>query len=109
MSILKRGLSGAPVKRLQQKLGIDADGAFGPGTEKAVKEFQKANSLTADGIAGPDTLYGDGSARAGLVAKRLTRRPGEKNCSNRSAIGADGKFGSGHPQSGDGVSKSQRT
>jgi len=66
MSILKKGLKGAPVKRMQEKLGvtaelqtglgIDADGKFGPGTEKAVKDFQAANGLTADGMAGPNTL-----------------------------------------------------
>lgn len=34
---------------------IDIDGAFGPVTETAVKSFQKANGLTADGIVGPNT------------------------------------------------------
>ena len=47
MSILKRGMSGAPVKRLQKKLDIDADGIFGPGTENAVKAFQEANGISA--------------------------------------------------------------
>ena len=56
MSILKRGLKGAPVKRLQEKLGISADGDFGPGTEKAVKAYQQSNGLSVDGIAGPDTF-----------------------------------------------------
>lgn len=32
------------------------DGIYGSGTEKAVKKFQKANGLTADGIAGKATL-----------------------------------------------------
>jgi len=36
MSILKRGMSGVPVKRLQEHLELDADGIFGAGTEKAV-------------------------------------------------------------------------
>ena len=60
MSILKKGLKGAPVKRLQEALGIDADGDFVPGTEKAVREFQKANGLAVDGIAGPGHLHRNG-------------------------------------------------
>lgn len=43
------------VKKLQELLGITADGLFGPGTEKAVIAFQKANRLDADGIVGPRT------------------------------------------------------
>lgn len=55
METLKKGSKGESVKTLQTALGIKADGDFGPGTEKAVKEFQKKNSLTADGIVGPKT------------------------------------------------------
>lgn len=32
-----------------------ADGDFGPGTEKGVRDFQRRNGLTPDGIVGPDT------------------------------------------------------
>lgn len=32
-----------------------SDGAFGPGTAQAVKDYQAANSLIDDGIVGPDT------------------------------------------------------
>lgn len=53
--LLKIGSSGEDVKKLQQKLGIGADGSFGPGTEKAVKGWQSANGLTADGIVGDAT------------------------------------------------------
>jgi peptidoglycan hydrolase-like protein with peptidoglycan-binding domain len=53
---LKRGSTGDAVKQMQQKLGIPADGDFGPGTEAAVKKWQAANGLTADGIVGPKTL-----------------------------------------------------
>jgi len=41
---------------MQAKLGIKADGDFGPGTEAALKKWQAANGLTADGVAGPKTL-----------------------------------------------------
>lgn len=53
--LLKVGSRGEDVKKLQEKLGLKADGAFGPGTEKAVKEWQSKNGLTADGIVGPGT------------------------------------------------------
>lgn len=58
---LRRGDSGADVRELQQLLqqaGHDpggVDGSFGPQTEAAVKAFQTARSLTADGIVGPLT------------------------------------------------------
>jgi putative chitinase len=53
---LRRGSTGEAVKQMQQKLGITADGNFGPGTEAAVRKWQAANGLTADGIVGPRTL-----------------------------------------------------
>ena len=56
MSTLRRGDEGALVTKLQQKLGVDAIGKFGPKTETALKAWQAANGLAADGIAGPFTL-----------------------------------------------------
>ena len=53
---LRKGSKGEGVKMMQEALGIGADGAFGPGTERALKAWQAANGLTADGIAGPKTL-----------------------------------------------------
>ena len=53
--LLKIGSKGEDVKKLQAKLGTTADGSFGPGTEKLVKEWQTANGLTADGIVGDGT------------------------------------------------------
>jgi putative chitinase len=53
--LLKVGSKGEDVKKLQEKLGITADGSFGPGTEKKVKEWQSANGLKADGIVGSGT------------------------------------------------------
>lgn len=53
---LRRGMKGNDVKRMQQALGITADGDFGFGTDAALKKWQRANGLTADGVAGPATL-----------------------------------------------------
>ena len=47
--ILKNGSTGSNVKLLQEFLNIQADGIFGKGTTKSVKEFQNTNGLTADG------------------------------------------------------------
>jgi hypothetical protein len=44
------------VRALQKKLGVKADGVYGPKTRAAVKRFQRANGLDVDGIAGPQTL-----------------------------------------------------
>jgi putative chitinase len=53
--LLKVGSKGNEVKQLQEKLGLTADGSFGPGTEKAVKAWQTANGLKADGLVGDGT------------------------------------------------------
>ena len=53
---LRKGSKGDDVKQMQAKLGLAADGDFGPGTEAALKKWQAANGLTADGVAGPKTL-----------------------------------------------------
>ena len=53
--LLKKGSNSDDVKKLQEKLGLSADGIFGAGTEAKVKEWQAANGLTADGIVGDGT------------------------------------------------------
>jgi N-acetylmuramoyl-L-alanine amidase len=54
--LLSRGSKfGNEVRYLQGLLGIKADGVFGPGTERAVTEFQKRSGIAADGIVGPQT------------------------------------------------------
>jgi putative chitinase len=55
-TILQRGSRGPEVQAMQRVLGLVADGDFGPGTERALKEWQQRNGITADGIAGPITL-----------------------------------------------------
>ena len=53
--LLKVGSRGDDVKKLQEKLGLAADGAFGPGTEKAIKKWQIDHDLTPDGLVGEGT------------------------------------------------------
>jgi putative chitinase len=56
MSTLRRGDEGPLVVKLQEKLGVEAIGKFGPKTEAALTAWQLSNGLQADGIAGPFTL-----------------------------------------------------
>jgi putative chitinase len=53
--LLKNGSKGDDVKKLQEKLGVEAIGTFGPKTEAAVKAWQKANGLKDDGVVGDTT------------------------------------------------------
>jgi lysozyme len=57
MDTLRNGDEGQQVKALQKLLdaGLTIDGIFGNATEAAVKDFQGANALTADGIVGVNT------------------------------------------------------
>jgi peptidoglycan DL-endopeptidase CwlO len=41
---------------VQQKLGISADGVYGPQSRSAVKAFQARNGLEVDGVVGPATM-----------------------------------------------------
>jgi putative chitinase len=68
--ILKVGSEGADVKKLQEKLGVEAIGKFGPKTEAAVKAWQKANGLKEDGIVGDATwskLFGEAKPKAEVI------------------------------------------
>ena len=53
--LLKKGDNNEQIKQLQVKLGLEPVGNFGPKTEEAVKLWQAAHNLTADGIVGDKT------------------------------------------------------
>ena len=53
--VLGMGSSGPEVSALQTKLGIAADGKFGPGTQQAVMALQKKLGVNPDGAYGPVT------------------------------------------------------
>ena len=120
-------MKGGDVQAVQQALiskgyscgASGTDGQFGAGTESAVKAFQKANGLTADGIVGQNTciklggIWKGGKANApassaGWTLSRLLKRAkptmkGEDVRAAQKALiakgyscgssGADGQFG----------------
>lgn len=53
--VLRKGNRGQEVKKLQRLLHLYEDGIFGVLTEEAVKNFQSANGLKADGVVGDKT------------------------------------------------------
>jgi len=58
LDVFKSGSTGVCVERIQQAVGVDRDaitGVFNADTVAKVKAFQTANSLTANGIVGPET------------------------------------------------------
>jgi peptidoglycan hydrolase-like protein with peptidoglycan-binding domain len=97
------------VRALQQKLGVGADGVYGPKTRAAVRRFQHAHGLTADGVAGPQTLAALGigasapktevaaeqsstAAPDGDAAATLQRIAQCESGGNPSAVSADGNY-----------------
>lgn len=59
--MLRMGSEGARVRDLQALLvragyAVTVDGDYGPATRDAVKDFQRAQKIRADGVAGPETF-----------------------------------------------------
>jgi putative chitinase len=76
--VLKVGSEGADVKKLQEKLGVEAIGKFGPKTEAAVKAWQKANGLKDDGIVGDATwskLFGEAKPKDEVIKEDVVIAP----------------------------------
>jgi peptidoglycan hydrolase-like protein with peptidoglycan-binding domain len=80
------------IRALQRKVGVAADGIFGPATERALKRWQRHHGLVADGIAGPQTRSAMGLG-AGPVLKRRSsgaRRGRAGRAQHRSHRGGGG-------------------
>ena len=105
--VLKRGSNDPAVRDLQEALktlGYDpgpVDGLFGAATESAVKKFQQARGIAADGVVGrvtwinideadqSDPILNVGST--GLPVRRLQSR---MSAVGYDTGGVDGRFGS---------------
>jgi peptidoglycan hydrolase-like protein with peptidoglycan-binding domain len=98
---LTKGEHGAAVAAVQQKLGLPADGIYGPSTLRAVEAFQKHNGLTADGRVGPATLQALQHPSAKAISKShhapaapaRAHATGVKGLQSALKVPADGVFG----------------
>ena len=90
----RRGSSGSEVRKIQEKLkrwgyySGSVDGIYGSGTESAVKKFQKANGLKADGIAGKATLNAMGISSSNSSSSSGGNNSNDLNLLSRVAVAA---------------------
>jgi peptidoglycan hydrolase-like protein with peptidoglycan-binding domain len=101
--VLKRGSRGPLVAHVQQKLGVPADGVFGPQTGHAVRSFQARKGLTVDGVVGPQTAHAlgvdlaegrsaGGGRRSVAVPSTLNRIAQCESGGNPRAVSSDGTY-----------------
>lgn len=93
--IMRVGDENSDVKKLQQALQIlgyysgKIDGKYGKGTTAAVKAYQKAHKLTADGSAGELTIK---SIFGSVSSKSLTTQPAPGSSSGSSSSSSNSKY-----------------
>jgi len=101
-ALSRSGSRGEEVTKIQSRLrdwgyyNGSVDGYYGSGTVSAVKQFQRDNGLTADGVAGPATLEAIGlpsgtSARSSdreLIAKVISGEARGESYTGKVAVGA---------------------
>jgi murein DD-endopeptidase MepM/ murein hydrolase activator NlpD len=71
------GSQGALVAEVQKALSVRADGIFGPETEAAVRSYQARAGLSVDGIVGPatwSTLFADSAVGGSNVPQAVRER-----------------------------------
>lgn len=86
-STIQYGSSGEDVKKLQRELNkngysLDVDGQFGSKTQAAVKDYQKKNKLSVDGIVGKNT-WGSLTASKKATTKTTTTKSTTEKSKNK--------------------------
>jgi peptidoglycan hydrolase-like protein with peptidoglycan-binding domain len=61
---------GADIRAVQEKLGVNADGVWGPASARATRDYQNANGLPVTGVADNDTLVKMGLAQPPAMESR---------------------------------------
>jgi peptidoglycan hydrolase-like protein with peptidoglycan-binding domain len=82
------------VRRLQEALGVEADGTFGPETESAVKHYQQSHGLEVDGVVGPATWS------ALKINASMTLHPHHSSTPHSSSSGGESSDTGGGEESG---------
>ena len=93
--LVRQGSRGSVVKQIQRKVGVSADGIFGPATRSAVQRWQRSHGLTADGVVGPATgsrmgLTGSSSGSSGGGSSSGGSSSG--NTSSSSVLGTAARY-----------------
>lgn len=87
---LDAGSKGNQVRKLQEALGIKADGNFGPETQAAVFKYQATHGLGVDGIVGAKT---SAALAAGVPAQAPSLEDSVMLVQAAVGVQADGDFG----------------
>jgi peptidoglycan hydrolase-like protein with peptidoglycan-binding domain len=99
-----------PVVRLQEALGVQLDGTFGPETERAVRHVQALHHLRVDGVVGGETWSALGiKEHATLHPARPAHRAGarRKTASATTRPAGSSSHGSGSGSRADAVRRLQ--
>jgi hypothetical protein len=93
---------GPSVRLAQRRLGVHADGIFGPLTRRAVRRFQRRHRLQVDGVVGPATWRALGIRGRHPVLREAHRGRGLPRAVRAAIHGGDRiasapyKYGGGH-------------
>jgi cell wall-associated NlpC family hydrolase len=81
-------LSAATIRKVQAKLGVTADGGWGPQTAKALRAYQRSHGLEVDGVPGPATLSSLGVSASSAASSTRSAEDSSSASSGSSSFGS---------------------